>query len=142
MSRRNLQSDNQGLPLRSSEQLKAGLRKSEPQSNSDAMFRNTEPSADACGKAEHIAAELLDDAFTRAGLTNKEIAHLCGVSVSLVEKWRSTEARGCPSFVQMLLLPPVFHLSLHKAMNARFGYARAALLDLIEAAGALAVLSK
>lgn len=129
MPRRHVQPDAPRLPLRTSEQLKAELRNSE----------QPEP---VCGKAEQMAAELLDDAIVRACLTNKEIAHLCGVSVSLVEKWRSTDARGCPSFVQMLLLPPVFHLSLHKAMNARFGFARAAVLELIDAAGTLAVLTK
>ncbi len=77
-----------------------------------------------------------------AHLERKEIAHLCGVSESLVDKWCSVDQRGCPSFVQMLMLPPSFHLALHKAMNAKFGFARAALLDLIESVGALAVLTK
>jgi hypothetical protein len=144
MSRRNLQSDTQGLPLRSSEQLKAGLGKSERESNSDASFRSSEQPTDALSESEQRAARLLDAAFSdpNVRLTNKEIAHLCRVSESLVEKWRSTTARGCPSYVQMLLLPPAFWWALNKAMNKEFGYARAALIDLIDAAGALAVLCK
>jgi DNA-binding transcriptional regulator YiaG len=118
--------DPQPLPLRTSEQLKVGLRTSEPETV-------------VLGKAEQLAAELLNDAFDRAQLENKEIAHLCGVSVSLVEKWRSREARGCPSFVQMLLLPPSFHIALHRSMNERFGFARQALRDLLESAGTLAM---
>lgn len=107
------------LPLRTSEQLKVPFRSSE------------QPDA--------LAAELLNAAFDAAGLENKDIAHLCGVSVSLVEKWRSPEARGCPSFLQMLCLPPSFHLALNRAMDKRFGFGRSALLDLLDAAGRLAV---
>lgn len=117
------------MPLRASEQ-------------SAAAFRKSEPTDDALGSSERLAATLLDEAIERAGLTNKEVAHLCGVSVSLVEKWRSTEARGCPSFVQMLLLPPAFHLELHRAMNRTFGFGRAALVQLLDAAGSLAVLTE
>ena len=112
------------------------LRGSEPQGST---FRSSEPNSEALGSSEQLAAELLHAAFKRAGLDNKDIAHLCGVSQSLVEKWRSTEARGCPSFVQMLCLPPSFHISLHREMNARFGFGRAALARLIGAAEDLAL---
>ncbi len=112
------------------------LGKSEP---SDTPFRKSEQPNEAFGKSEQVAAELLNEAFDRASLDNKEIAHLCGVSVSLVEKWRSTESRGCPSFVQMLMLPASFHLALHKAMNRKFGFWRAAIADVIEAVGSLAL---
>lgn len=115
------------LPVRTSEQLKA-------------PFRSSEPASETCGSSERLAAELLDAAFAAAGLSNKDIAHLCGVSQSLVEKWRSTESRGAPSFVQLLLLPPAFHITLHKLLNRRFGFSRAALRDLLEAAGSLALL--
>ena len=102
------------------------VRKAEPV---DPLFRSS----------EHLAAEVLDGAFSAAGLTNKEIAHLCGVSVSLVEKWRSVEARGCPSFVQMLLLPPAFHLQLHRQLNRHYGFGRAALSRVLEGLGDLAL---
>lgn len=110
--------------------------KTEP---SDAAFRKSEQADGPLGKSEQLAAELLDEAFGCAGLANKETAHLCGVSVSMVEKWRSSEARGCPSFVQLLLLPPSFHIALHKSMNKRFGFGRAAMADLLEAVGSLAM---
>lgn len=100
---------------------------------SSAAFRKSEQAADAApAPSESLAAELLDAAFDAAHLTNKEIAHLCGVSVSLVEKWRSSEARGCPSFVQMLLLPPSFHIALHRVMNRRFGYGRVVLKRVLD----------
>src|SRR5690242_13586292 len=98
---RSLHRSTQQLPLRSSEQLKASLRKSEHD-------------AETLSEQEQIAAELLDEAFSdpKVKLTDKEIAHLCGVSESLAQKWRSKTQRGCPSFVQMLLLPPNFHWAL------------------------------
>lgn len=105
----------------------------------DATFRNSEHEADVLGKSEQLAALFLNQAIDRAGLTNKEVAHLCGVSVSLVEKWRSTEARGCPSFVQMLLLPPAFHLELHRAVNRRFGFGAQILARLMNDLSDLAV---
>lgn len=117
------------MPLRASEQAASAFRKSEQ-------------AGESLGTSEHLAAALLDEAMENAGLTNKEVAHLCDVSVSLVEKWRSTEARGCPSFVQMLCLPPAFHLELQRAMNRRFGFGRAALMQLLEAAGSLALITE
>ncbi len=98
----------------------------------EAAFRNSEQDTEALGKSEQLAALLLGEALDAALLSNKEVAHACGVSVSLVEKWRSTEARGCPSFVQMLCLPPKFHLELHRAMNKRFGFGRQLLGRLLE----------
>jgi hypothetical protein len=120
------------LPVRTSEQLKAA-------------FRTSEQPAQPVGKTEQpdaLAAELLNAAFDAAGLENKEIAHLCGVSVSLVEKWRSPETRGCPSFLQLLLLPPSFHWHLHKAINRHFGFGRLALIELLDAAGLVAATNK
>lgn len=108
------------LPVRTSEQLKV-------------PFRTSEQAPDV------VASDLFDAACDLARLENKDIAHLCGVSVSLVEKWRSREARGCPSFVQMLKLPATFHIALFRVMNSQQGYGRAALRDLLDAAGALAV---
>lgn len=115
------------------------LGDSEPR---EAAFRRSEQANEALGKSEQLASEILNAAFDAAGLQNKEIAHLCGVSVSLVEKWRSTEARGCPSFVQLLMLPVNFHWELHKAMDRHFGLGRRALADVISAIGSLAMLAK
>lgn len=102
-------------------------------------FRNSEQAEAALSESEQGAARIFDQAVEAAGLTNKDVAHLCGVSVSLVEKWRSTEQRGAPSFVQMLMLPPSFHWHLHRALNRRFGFGKAALSQVLEGLGMLAV---
>lgn len=130
MARSDSQPRGAALPVRSSEQLKASFRTSEQQPET---FGNAEQNADV------LASELFDHACKATGLENKDIAHLCGVSVSLVEKWRSRETRGCPSFIQMLLLPPAFHIALHRAMNQRMGFGRAALQRLMDAASDLAL---
>lgn len=135
MSRRtsNIQLNLPPLPLRSSESAEPGFRNLE---EPEAAFRKSEDDG------YRLAACLFDTALSelRCGLTNKEVAHLVGVSVSLVEKWRSPDARACPSFAQMLRLPLSFHLALHRAQNAHFGFGRAALMDLLESAGSLALL--
>jgi hypothetical protein len=142
MSRRDLQSDAPRLPERTAEQLKAGLRKPEQESPENVQLRSAEQDSNGLTKAERDASELLNEAFRNANLRNQEIAQLTGVSETMVIKWRSSTSRGAPSFPQMLCLPPRFYWELNKAMSARYGYARMALLELIEAAGALAVLVK
>jgi hypothetical protein len=129
----------QQLPVRTSEQLKAPLRQSEHGTTSEASLRTSEPHDEALRQSERDAADLLNEAFKDAKLENKEAAFLCGVSESLVEKWRSKDQRGAPSFVQMLCLPPKFHYALHKQMNKRYGFGKAALRDLMDAAGSLAM---
>lgn len=110
------------------------LRTSERDS---AVFRNSEDGPERFRKAEHdgyiISAALIDDTMTRARLTNQEVAYVVGVSESLVQKWRSADARACPSFAQLLRLPPTFHLELLKTMNGRFGFGRALLRAALDA---------
>ena len=125
MARRNIQASAPVLPVRTKEQLRV-------------PFRSSEHDTETCGESERIAAELLDTAFVMSGLENKEIAHLCGVSESLVIKWRSADTRGCPSFVQMLRLPLSFQWALHKSMNTHFGFGTRALQDVLDAVGLLA----
>lgn len=129
-SRSHLQLNLPPTEVRSSEHPSAAFRKSEHAGKPDQ------------NDTAELAAALFDEALTRAQLTNKDVAHLLGVSVSMVEKMRSTEARGCPSFAQMLRLPPAFHIEMHRAMNRRFGFGRRALLDLMEAAGTLALVNE
>lgn len=90
--------------------------------------------------AHAMAARIFDEALTDARITTAECAHLLGISESLVRRMRSGDARERVAFAQMLRLPPAFHIAMHRAMNRRFGFARAALSQLIDAAGALAVL--
>lgn len=107
--------------------------------------RKSERDEPAFRKSEHEAqaARFFDIACMAAHLESKEIAFLCGdISVSLVDKWRSPESRGCPSFAQLLMLPARFHIELHRAMNAKFGFGRQALRDLLEAAGTLALVTE
>ena len=118
--------------LQGSEHQPVVLRKSEQASNA---LRTAEQADDS----SRIAAELFDAAVVASKLRNPEIAHLIGVSESLVQKWRSAETRECPSFVQMLRLPPAFHIELHRAMNKRFGFGRAALNRLLDAVSDLSL---
>jgi hypothetical protein len=93
-------------------------------------------------QAYSTSAELFDAALTGAGLRNQDVAYLLGVSESLVRKWRSRDARVCPSDVQMLQLGLSFLWHRNKALNKRFGFGRLALTELLDAAGALAVAIK
>ena len=113
------------------------------------VFRKSEDDAAAFRKTEDdgyaLASALFDAAMgdlerrDRGALTNKDVAFLCGVSESLVQKWRSPDQRACPSFAQLLVLPPAFHIALHRAMNQRFGFGRAALARLLDVACDLAL---
>lgn len=86
-----------------------------------------------------LASTLFDAAAKECGLSTPVIAQLCGVSDGLVYKWRSVNQRECPSFVQMLRLPASFHIALHRGLNKRYGFGRAALSRLLDAAGELAL---
>jgi hypothetical protein len=90
--------------------------------------------------ADRLAAELFDRAIVDAGLTTKDVAALLGVSVTVVYGMRSTEDRTRVSLTQLVRLPPAFHIALQHRLNAHFGFTRAALLELLEAAGSLAFL--
>jgi hypothetical protein len=125
MARRDLRSSAPELPVRTKEQLRAA-------------FPNSEQGAEPLSASERIAAELLDAAFNLSGLTSKEAGHLCGVSPSLVDKWRSSTQRGSPSFVQMLMLPISFQWQLHKSLNRHFGFGTTALRELLDAVGLVA----
>jgi DNA-binding CsgD family transcriptional regulator len=89
--------------------------------------------------AEVTAAQLFDEALAAAKLTSKEVSALLGISESLVNRMRSPNYREGVSFTQLLRLPPAFHIALHRAMNQRFGFGRAALARLLDVAGDLAL---
>lgn len=86
-----------------------------------------------------FSAVFFDQALTNARIETPEVAHLFGVSESVVRRMRNPNARERVSFAQMLKLPPRFHFELHKVMNRRYGFGRAALAELLEAAGSLAM---
>lgn len=120
--------------VRKQDRAKASLRKSD---NDESTVRNS----DRDDETQRLAAELFDEALNdpRCALTSDEVAFLLGVSRSLVDKWREPSAPNCPSFIQLLRLPLKFQLALNRALDRRFGYGRAALGDLIAAAGSIAV---
>lgn len=91
---------------------------------------------------EALSAQLVDEAITEARLTSQEVAHLTGVSESLVNRWRSANYRECPSFTQLLRLPPAFHFELHRAMNRRFGFGRLLLRRLLDDVADLALVTE
>lgn len=86
-----------------------------------------------------IAAEVFDSALTAANISTADVASRFRVSESLVRRMRSRDARECVSNVQMLLLPPSFHVEYFRAMNKRFGLGRALLNRLMDAAADLAL---
>lgn len=105
-----------------------------------AAVKNPHPPADLAQEpAERLASRLFDAALTRACISSNFVALHLGVSDSLVAQWRQEQSPKLPSFGQMLRLPFTFQLALHKEMNAHFGFGRAALADLLDAAGRVAV---
>lgn len=106
------------------------------------VLRSSEDDATTPDSIHEISASLFDDACKGARLTNKEVSFLWKCSVSNVEKMRLVGTRTCPSLVQLLLLPPRFHYEFHKAMNKRYGYGRAALREVLEALGTLALVTE
>lgn len=99
-------------------------------------FRKPESTLD---QAYALSADLFDAALTAANIPTSYVAAKLHVTDSLVHKWRSKDARACPSHVQMLQLPLSFHLALHRAMSCRHGFGVAALRRLLDAAGDLAL---
>lgn len=88
---------------------------------------------------EALSAQLFDQALDAAHITSYEVGQLAGVSESLVNRWRSPNHRECPSFVQLLKLPPAFHLELHRAMNRHYGFGRQLLARVLDDLCGLAV---
>jgi hypothetical protein len=109
----------------------------------DAVARGNEtPGADARPnrtQSHELAAVLFDEALKAAHIETGEAAYLLGVSESLVRRMRSKDARERVSFVQLLCLPPAFHLELHRAMNRHYGFGRHLLARVLEDLGALAL---
>lgn len=90
-------------------------------------------------EAEALSARLFDEALTASQLSTADVAYLLNISESLVRRMRSRDARERVSFTQMLRLPPSFQAELHKGLCNHFGFGRQALVDLLDAAGRLAV---
>lgn len=97
------------------------------------------PDVPPVGEADAAAARLFDEVLTAAKLSSQEVAHLLGVSESLVRKMRSPNARERVALSHLLQLPLSFHLEFHRAMNRRSGLGRQLLRGVLDALGDLAV---
>lgn len=103
--------------------------------HADQAVRNTDREA-----AEALASTIFSNALQAAGIEHGEAAYLLGVSASMVDKMCSPNERQAPSFVQLLLLPPSFHLALIKELDKHFGLGRALLARVQESLGTLGLL--
>lgn len=91
-------------------------------------------------RSRSLSAIILQDAFEGAGLEHKEVAAVLGVSISLVDKWCDPNADKSPSFAQLLLLPPSFHVALIQQFDRQFGLGREMLARVQQTLGTLALL--
>lgn len=84
------------------------------------------------------ASVLFDMACIRFGEKNSTLAAMCGVSESLVSRWRKPNQRELPSIGQVFALGSEF-LRLFKAEQSKcFGWGTTALMDVVKAVGELA----
>jgi DNA-binding transcriptional regulator YiaG len=114
------------------------LPNSSQPTSSRAISSQHEPVRTICSQEpETLSAQLLHRALDDAGLTSYEVAQLVGVSESLVNRWRSPHHRECPSFVQLLKLPPSFQFQLHRALNRHYGFGRQLLVRVLDDLGAI-----
>jgi hypothetical protein len=118
--------------VRSPNQLKASVRKSH---QAEEAVRNDRESADA------LAAAIFTHALESAGITRDEAAYLMGgISRSMVDQMCAPTVAKAPSLVQLLLLPPQFHLALIRELDAHFGLGRSVLAQVQQAIGTLGLL--
>lgn len=143
MSRSDRRSDAQASLLTNSSLDEVSRTKRSPLKAGEASraIRSQEgdPRTDGSPDPDAESSRLFDQALQDARIETGEAAYLCGVTDSLVRRWRSSNYREQPSLGQLLRLPPSFHIALHRQMDKRYGFGRAALASLLDAAGALAL---
>lgn len=105
------------------------------------LRKNVSQPAELTPEQAHIlAAVVLNEALeTCDSVTPKQLAIHLDVSESLISRWRKPEHRERPSYVQVMSFPPALLLVMNRIVNRRFGFVRAALLNLVDAAGDLAI---
>ena len=102
--------------------------------------KDSQPTELTAEQAHALSAEVFAEAMdVPPKLEPKAVAACCGVSVSMVYRWRSTDHRERPSYSQLLRLGPDFALRMNRIESRRFGHVRKALANLMDAAGDLAV---
>jgi hypothetical protein len=102
-----------------------------------AVVRKTDQARES---AESLAATIFDAALKSAGIERGEAAYLFGVSTSMVDKMCSPNERQAPSLIQLLMMPPHFHIALIKELDKHFGLGRALLARVQESLGTLGLL--
>jgi len=110
-----------------------------------AVVQNTDKACGPVRKADKeeavaLASMLFDAALTGSSIQTGEVAYLFGVSESLIWKMRSVNETQCPSFAQLLLLPPAFHIALIQELDKHYGLGRAMLARVQQAVGTLSLL--
>lgn len=80
-----------------------------------------------------LASLMFDGCMKDARLETKEVASLCGVTDSLVNRWRSPNYQESPSLVHLLRLPAAFHWALVKRLVKRFAFGQRAIAEAVEA---------
>lgn len=121
------------MEVRKADQVGAVVRKSDQE---DRAVRNTDREA-----SEALAATMFSAALDASGITRDEAGFLMGgISRSLVDKMCSPTERQCPSLIQLLLLPPSFHIALIQELDKHFGLGRAMLARVQQSLGALGLL--
>ena len=106
----------------------------------DLRTKDSQPVELSAEQAHALSAEVFAEAMDIVPkIEPKVAAALCGVSVSMVYRWRSTEHRERPSYSQLLRLGPEFALRMNRIESRRFGHVRRALMNLMDAAGDLAM---
>lgn len=91
--------------------------------------------------AEILAASMFSNALDAANISRDEAAFLMGgITRSMVDQMCSTTVPKAPSLIQLLLLPPTFHLALIKELDKHYGLGRALLARVQESLGTLGLL--
>lgn len=126
------------MEVRSSNHQDASVRKSHQ--GPDAVVKPHQIDRNA---AEILAATIFDNALESAGITRDEAAFLMGqISRSMVDQMCSTSAPKSPSLIQLLMLPPQFHVALIQELDKHFSLGRALLARAQQALGTLGLLVK
>ena len=115
----------------------------------ESSVRNTNHGAESVSEtnqtgrqaAEILAAAIFSAALDAAGITRDEAAFLMGrVTRSMVDQMCSKTVPKAPSLIQLLMLPPSFHIALIQELDTHFGLGRAVLARVQQTLGTLSLL--
>ena len=92
-------------------------------------------------EADAEAAFLIDRALYDARITSKELAGHLNLTESLINRWRSPNYHESPAFRQIVRFPLWFHWKLFKLMAKRYGFAKYAAAESMDAAATFAMVA-